>query len=73
MALSKEEREAAVAEARRAEARAKESDEQKWMRTAIREELSDLIDEKFAAEPEGGKPSGAAGFFESLGLGKKSA
>lgn len=78
--LTKEERQRAADEARRALAREKESDEQKWLRGAIRDEIKDTLTEMFSLDEdddggEGAPPKksgpqgGSVSFLDALGLG----
>jgi hypothetical protein len=77
MATKTEAQKAEEARVRRAIEREKESDEVKGLRRIIREEMEELIDEKFAGPDEGddddgkAKSSGGGGFLEGL-LGPKS-
>lgn len=61
--LTKAERDRLRLEAAREAARAKESDEQKWIRTAIREEIHDELAEILGLDDddEGGKPKQSGG------------
>lgn len=76
MTLSKAERERILTEGAQKAKREAESDDQKWLRGAMRETLEELLEEKFG-EPEGDegdepkKPSGP-GVFDLTSLFGKS-
>lgn len=75
MPTKSEEQKAIEAEVARKVARDKETDEQKWMRGAIREAVEEVIDERLNFDGgDGDKPktSGGPGFLETL-FGKKPA
>ena len=71
MAGKTEEQKRLEAIAAKQAARAKETDEQKWLRAAIREELTEALDEMFTDAEEDKKDSGGSGFSfgKMLGIG----
>jgi hypothetical protein len=72
MALTDAEKKELREEAAREKARGAETDEQKWVRGAIREEIKDILGEFFAPdEDEGkGKPGGPGKSFLDGVLGR---
>ncbi len=69
MAAKTDEQKALEAEVARKLSRDKETDDQKWLRGAIREAVEEVIEERLTIDEPDTKPSGGKGFLDTL-LGK---